>query len=115
MFELQWNYQWFVIAILCLVLTIPIISSPLEKGSEASIDHASQSNKLSLGFVGISVGYFFFGFGYIIFGTFIAALAVNTPALESLQHASWILVGSLLCQPFLYGRLLVNLPVIMYL
>ena len=93
MFELQWNYQWFVIAILCLALTIPIISSPLEKGSEASIDHASQSNKLSLGFVGISVGYFFFGFGYIIFGTFIAALAVNTPALESIQHASWILVG----------------------
>ena len=93
MFELQWNYQWFVIAILCLILTIPIISSPLEKGSEASIDPSSQSNRLSLGFVGISVGYFFFGFGYIIFGTFIAALAVNTPALENIQHASWIVVG----------------------
>ena len=93
MFELQWNYQWFVIAILCLVLTIPIISSPLEKGSEASIDASSHSNRLSLGFVGISVGYFFFGFGYIIFGTFIAALAVNTPALENIQHASWIVVG----------------------
>ena len=93
MFELQWNYQWLVIAILCLVLTIPIISSPLEKGSEASIDQGSQSNRLSLGFVGISVGYFFFGFGYIIFGTFIAALAVNTPALENIQHASWIVVG----------------------
>ena len=93
MFELQWNYQWFVIAILCLVLTIPIISSPLEKGSEASIDPSSHSNRLSLGFVGISVGYFFFGFGYIIFGTFIAALAVNTPALENIQHASWIVVG----------------------
>ena len=92
-FELQWNYQWFVIAILCLVLTIPIISSPLEKGSEASIDPSSHSNRLSLGFVGISVGYFFFGFGYIIFGTFIAALAVNTPALENIQHASWIVVG----------------------
>ena len=93
MFELQWNHQWFVIAILCLVLTIPIISSPLEKGSEASIDPSSHSNRLSLGFVGISVGYFFFGFGYIIFGTFIAALAVNTPALENIQHASWIVVG----------------------
>ena len=93
MLELQWNYQWFVIAILCLILTIPIISSPLEKGSEVSIDQNSQSNKLSLGFVGISVGYFFFGFGYIIFGTFIAALTVNTPALENIQHASWILVG----------------------
>ena len=93
MFELQWNHQWFVIAILCLVLTIPIISSPLEKGSEASIDPSSHSNRLSLGFVGISVGYFFFGFGYIIFGTFIAALAVNTPALENIQHASWIIVG----------------------
>ena len=93
MFELQWNYQWFVIAILCLVLTIPIISSPLEKGSEASIEPSSHSNRLSLGFVGISVGYFFFGFGYIIFGTFIAALAVNTPALENIQHASWIVVG----------------------
>ena len=93
LFELQWNYQWFVIAILCLVLTIPIISSPLEKGSEASIEPSSHSNRLSLGFVGISVGYFFFGFGYIIFGTFIAALAVNTPALENIQHASWIVVG----------------------
>jgi len=93
MFDLQWHYQWFVIALICLVLTIPIISSPLEVGSELSIDHTSQSNKLSLGFVGISVGYFFFGFGYIIFGTFIAALAVNTPALENIQHASWILVG----------------------
>ena len=93
MFELAWNYQWFVIAILCLVLTIPIISSPLEKGSEASIEPSSHSNRLSLGFVGISVGYFFFGFGYIIFGTFIAALAVNTPALENIQHASWIVVG----------------------
>ena len=93
MFELQWNYQWFVIAILCLILTIPIIFSPLEKGSEASIDPSSHSNRLSLGFVGISVGYFFFGFGYIIFGTFIAALAVNTPALENIQHASWIVVG----------------------
>ena len=93
MFELQWNYQWFVIAILCLILTIPIISIPLEKGSEASVDQASESNRLSLGFIGISVGYFFFGFGYIIFGTFIAALTVNTPALENIQHASWILVG----------------------
>ena len=93
MFDLQWHYQWFVIALICLVLTIPIISSPLEVGSESSIDQTSQSNKLSLGFVGISVGYFFFGFGYIIFGTFIAALAVNTPALENIQHASWILVG----------------------
>ena len=93
MFELQWNYQWFVIAILCLILTIPIIFSPLEKGSESSIDPSSHSNRLSLGFVGISVGYFFFGFGYIIFGTFIAALAVNTPALENIQHASWIVVG----------------------
>ena len=54
MFGLQWNYQWFVIAILCLILTIPIISIPLEKGSEASVNQASQSNKLSLGFVGIS-------------------------------------------------------------
>ena len=93
MFELQWNYQWFVIAVLCLVLTIPIISIPLEKGSEKSVDQASDSNRLSLGFIGISVGYFFFGFGYIIFGTFIAALTVNTPALENIQHASWILVG----------------------
>ena len=46
MFDLQWYYQWFVIALICLVLTIPIISSPLEVGSEASIDQTSQSNKL---------------------------------------------------------------------
>ena len=32
-------------------------------------------------------------FGILAFGTFIAAMAVNTPALANIQHATWILVG----------------------
>ena len=93
LYSLDWYQQWFVVAVTCVILTIPILV--LDPNSKASpeIITSEGKNKISIGFIGISIGYFFFGLGYIIFGTFIAAMAVNTPALENIQHATWILVG----------------------
>ena len=50
-------------------------------------------SKLQINFIIISLGYFFFGIGYIIFGTFISAMARNSFEISFYQYMSWIIVG----------------------
>ncbi len=88
-----WNHQWFFIGFLGILLCMPIIIFLPKK--LFLIDDASNStkSKFKTDFITISSGYFFFGVGYIIFGTFISAIAKNSFEITSYQYLSWIVVG----------------------
>ena len=91
--HLFWNHQWISIGFIGILLCIPIffytpkhIFLPTDKSDLIK-------NKFKLDFFTITFGYFFFGVGYIIFGTFISAIAKDLFEISSYQYLSWIIVG----------------------
>ena len=91
--EFSWNYQWMFIGFIGILLCIPIIifiPKQLVLKNDKSI---AINSKLTRDFITISFGYFFFGVGYIIFGTFISAIARDSFEIPSYQYLSWIIVG----------------------
>ena len=90
---LFWNHQWMFIGFIGILLCIPIIIF-LPKELVLEINKSSPvKSKLKIDFITISLGYFFFGIGYIIFGTFISAITKNSFEIASYQYFSWIIVG----------------------
>lgn len=88
-----WNHQWMIIGFMGILLCIPIILYT-PKQTFLIIDKSAPSeNKFTLDFFSITFGYFFFGVGYIIFGTFISAIAKDLFEISSYQYLSWIIVG----------------------
>ena len=88
-----WNHQWMIIGFMGILLCIPIILYT-PKQTFLKIDKSAPSeNKFTLDFFSITFGYFFFGVGYIIFGTFISAIAKDLFEIYSYQYLSWIVVG----------------------
>ena len=91
--EFSWNYQWMFIGFIGILLCIPIIifiPKQLVLKNDKSI---AINSKLTRDFITISFGYFFFGVGYIIFGTFISAIAKDLFEISSYQYLSWTIVG----------------------
>ncbi len=89
----NWIAQWKIMGVLGIILCLPIVkytNIKIEKTN--NIEHQIK-NEFKLNFVTISLGYFFFGIGYIIFGTFISALVKNSSELGHYQYLSWIVVG----------------------
>ena len=72
------------------VLALFFIPEKLDYKNE---DRNSVKSKLQINFIVISLGYFSFGIGYIIFGTFISAIAINSFEISFYQYMSWIIVG----------------------
>lgn len=91
--NLFWNHQWMIIGCIGIVACIPIIFFIPKQLSSTNTTSDSIKTKLSNDFVTISLGYFFFGVGYIIFGTFISAIAWDSLGISSYQYLSWIVVG----------------------
>ena len=88
-----WNHQWMIVGFMGILLCIPIILYT-PKQTFLKIDKSAPSeNKFTLDFFSITFGYFFFGVGYIIFGTFISAIAKDLFEISSYQYLSWIIVG----------------------
>lgn len=91
-FGYSWKIQWMMVGFLGFLLMFSLNSLPSEENIEENNDFSSKK-KLSIGFITIVLGYFFFGIGYIIFGTFISALAANAETTINFHYLSWILVG----------------------
>ena len=90
---LFWNHQWLIVGFIGILLCIPIIIF-IPKQLDLVTETRSQiKSKVKTDFITISFGYFFFFFGYIIFGTFISAIARDSFEIPSYQYLSWIIVG----------------------
>ena len=90
---LFWNHQWLIVGFIGILLCIPIIIF-IPKQLDLVTETRSQiKSKVKKSFITISFGYFFFGIGYIIFGTFISAIARDSFEIPSYQYLSWIIVG----------------------
>ena len=90
---LFWNHQWISIGFIGFLLCMPIIFYTPKQIFLVTDESDSIQNKFKLDFFTITFGYFFFGVGYIIFGTFISAIAKDFFEISSYQYLSWILVG----------------------
>ncbi len=89
----DWDFQWMIIGFLGILFCIPIIIyTPFQSDLSDNLNYKSKS-KLEINFITISLGYFFFGIGYIIFGTFISAMVKFTSDILSYQYVAWIIVG----------------------
>ncbi len=89
----QWNHQWILMGLLGLFFCIPImLCISKKKDSSKKIENEIKS-EFKYNFITISFGYFFFGIGYIIFGTFISAIVKNASEVYFYQYLSWMVVG----------------------
>lgn len=88
-----WDYQWIYAGLIGIVLCIPIIIFIPKQSHVVTNKSSLIKSKFKFDFVTISFGYFFFGIGYIIFGTFISAIAKDSFETSSYQYLSWIIVG----------------------
>ena len=89
---LHWNDLWIGVALLSVILAIPIfICTPNETIAHS---HSKKSKYINnFGFSLIIISYGLYGFGYVILGTFISAMARETTGLESTEMYVWLLVG----------------------
>ena len=88
----HWNDLWIGVALLSVILSIPIfLYTPNE-----TLPHSYSQNsnyKNNFGFSLITISYGLYGFGYVILGTFISAMARETSGLEATEMYVWLLVG----------------------
>ncbi len=88
----HWNDLWISVALLSVILAIPIfIYTPNETLAHSYSQNSKYIN--NVGFSLITISYGLYGFGYVILGTFISAMARETTGLESTEMYVWLLVG----------------------
>ena len=88
-----WYHQWICIGYIGILLCIPLVLFIPEQLVVNNEKKTSKKSKFNASFLTISFGYFFFGIGYIIFGTFISAMARDEFNISSYQYFFWIIVG----------------------
>ena len=80
------------LTILSIILAIPIfVFTPDE--SITSTTNKTSSLHSNFGFSLITLSYGLYGFGYVVLGTFISAMARETAGLETTEIYVWLLVG----------------------
>ena len=91
-FYISWKGQWLFMALICLILFIPvIILTPAQpKKTQKNLDSKSKTNG---SFILLCIGYTFFGFGYIIYGTFISDFLRSSQDLNFLGNMAWLIAG----------------------
>ena len=88
----HWNDLWIGVAILSVILAVPIfICTPNEILQHSISQNSNYKNNFSFSLISISYG--LYGFGYVILGTFISAMARETSGLEATEMYVWLLVG----------------------
>ncbi len=88
----HWDDLWIGVAILSVILAFPIfICTPNEILQHPYSQNLNYKNNFSFSL--ISVAYGLYGFGYVILGTFISAMARETSGLEETEMYVWLLVG----------------------
>ena len=88
----HWDDLWIGVALLSVILAIPIfINTPNEILQHSYPQNSNYKNNFSFSLITISYG--LYGFGYVILGTFISAMARETTGLETTEMYVWLLVG----------------------
>lgn len=88
----HWDDLWIGVAMLSVILAVPIfICTPNENLQHSVSQNSNYSNNFSFSLISISYG--LYGFGYVILGTFISAMARETSGLEATEMYVWLLVG----------------------
>ena len=88
----HWDDLWIGVAVLSVILAIPIfICTPNEILQHSYSQNSNYNNNFSFSLISISYG--LYGFGYVILGTFISAMARETSGLEATEMYVWLLVG----------------------
>ena len=89
---LHWDDLWIGVAVLSVILAVPIfICTPNEILQYSYSQNSNYKNNFSFSLISISYG--LYGFGYVILGTFISAMARETSGLEATEMYVWLLVG----------------------
>ena len=91
--NIDWRGQWIFMLMICLIFFIPTIKF-IPDQSETIL----QSKKIigkndNLSFFLLCLGYACFGFGYIIYGTFIADLIHKSDGLMGMENIAWLVAG----------------------
>jgi len=92
-FNFSWNELWYGVALLALLLAIPVIVFTPDEMPRQKRKKNTEKGIFELGFITITTAYGLFGFGYVILGTFISAMARSIPELISTEPYVWLLVG----------------------
>ena len=88
----HWDDLWIGVAMLSVILAVPIfICTPNEILQHSYSQNLNYKNNFSFSLISISYG--LYGFGYVILGTFISAMARETSGLEATEMYVWLLVG----------------------
>ena len=88
----HWDDLWIGVAMLSVILAVPIfICTPNEILQHSYSHNSNYKNNFSFSLISISYG--LYGFGYVILGTFISAMARETSGLEATEMYVWLLVG----------------------
>ena len=88
----HWDDLWIGVAVLSAILAVPIfICTPNEILQYSYSQNSNYKNNFSFSLISISYG--LYGFGYVILGTFISAMARETSGLEATEMYVWLLVG----------------------
>ena len=88
----HWDDLWIGVAVLSVILAVPIfICTPNEILQYSYSQNSNYRNNFSFSLISISYG--LYGFGYVILGTFISAMARETSGLEATEMYVWLLVG----------------------
>ena len=88
----HWDDLWIGVAVLSVILAVPIfICTPNEILQHSYSQNSNYKNNFSFSLISISYG--LYGFGYVILGTFISAMARETSGLEATEMYVWLLVG----------------------
>lgn len=88
----HWDDLWIGVAMLSVILAVPIfICTPNEILQHSYSQNSNYNNNFSFSLISISYG--LYGFGYVILGTFISAMARETSGLEATEMYVWLLVG----------------------
>jgi len=92
--NVSWRIYWISGGLMMLFTSFPLLFlnfKVLKKINKTEIFFVKTNNKLD--FILISLGYCFFGLGYIIFGTFIAAMTRNYTEISYFEYVCWFIVG----------------------
>ena len=88
----HWDDLWIGVAVLSVILAVPIFMCTPNEILQHSYSQNSNYNS-NFSFSLISISYGLYGFGYVILGTFISAMARETSGLEATEMYVWLLVG----------------------
>ena len=92
-FGFLWNELWFGVTFVAMLLAVPVFAFTPDEVAPPRTSNVARKGHSHIGFVTITLAYGLFGFGYVVLGTFISAMARSVPELATTEPYVWLLVG----------------------